>query len=40
MFFFLMRCGFFMDMVCKVVNCLIEEDEVEDFEDDELLLWD
>jgi regulatory protein len=37
---FLMRRGFPMDMVRKVVNCLIEEDEVEDSEDDELLPWD
>ncbi|ETT37171.1 MULTISPECIES: regulatory protein RecX [Paenibacillus] len=37
---FLMRRGFSMDMVRKVVNCLIEEDEAGDPEDDEALLWD
>ena len=37
---FLMRRGFPMDMVRKVVSCLIEEDEAEDSEDDELLPWD
>lgn len=36
---FLMRRGFSMDMVRKVVNCLIEEDEAGDPEDDEALLW-
>lgn len=35
-----MRRGFSMDMVRRVVNCLIEEDEAEDAEDDEALLWD
>lgn len=37
---FLMRRGFSMDMVRRVVNCLIEEDEAGDPEDDEALLWD
>lgn len=37
---FLMRRGFSMDMVRRVVNCLIEEDEAGDSEDDEALLWD
>ncbi|RAJ01006.1 regulatory protein [Paenibacillus pabuli] len=37
---FLMRRGFSMDMVRRVVNGLIEEDEANDPEDDEALLWD
>ncbi|MEK3707778.1 regulatory protein RecX [Paenibacillus sp. FSL R7-0198] len=37
---FLMRRGFSMDMVRRVVNCLIEEDEAGGPEDDEALLWD
>ena len=36
----LIRRGFSMDMVRRVVNCLIEEDEAGDPEDDEALLWD
>ncbi|CAI6033594.1 Regulatory protein RecX [Paenibacillus sp. JJ-100] len=37
---YLMRRGFSMDMVRRVVNRLIEEDGAEDAEDDEALLWD
>jgi regulatory protein len=37
---FLMRRGFSMDLVRRVVNRLIEEDGAEDAEDDEALLWD
>ncbi|MDR6722247.1 regulatory protein [Paenibacillus amylolyticus] len=37
---FLMRRGFPMDMVRRVVNCLIEETESKDPDDDDALLWD
>ncbi|MNC83054.1 recombination regulator RecX [compost metagenome] len=37
---FLMRRGFPMDMVRRVVNCLIEETEAKDPDDDDALLWD
>ncbi|MBB6019420.1 regulatory protein [Paenibacillus sp. JGP012] len=39
-FAYLMRRGFSMDMVRRVVNRLIEEDGAEDLEDDEAMLWD
>lgn len=39
-FAYLMRRGFSMDMVRRVVNRLIEEDGAEDLEDGEALLWD